>query len=197
MEEFMENKAAHSPETIIKRHLGEDLQNGIEHDAIITIMASAQEIYEFWRDLKNLPLFMKQLTSVEIKSSTHSLWKWKALRGQLDVEWESEITHDVPGSKISWRAKDGSTVSHAGAVSFFELPYNRGTAVHVHLSYHPPGGAVTDFLERIVGESPQRTMQEDLRRLRQLIEAGEIPTTEGQPRGGMEPTVNPAFYTHH
>ena len=105
--------------------------------------------------------------------------------------------HDVPGAKISWRATENSRVSSAGTVTFYELPYNRGTAVHVHLTYHPPGGAVTDLVEKIVGEAPQKMIMSDLRRLRSLLEAGEIPSIEGQPRGGMEPTVNPVLYTHH
>lgn len=186
-----------TPDYVLRRNKHEEIENGIEYDAVITIMAPAQQVYDYWRDLKNLPQFMKQLRSVEIKSSTKSHWIWQALRGQVEVEWDSEITHDVPGNKISWHAMEGSTVAHAGTVTFFDLPYNRGTAVHVHLSYRPPGGAVTDFIEKIVGESPQRVMMEDLRRLRNLMEAGEIPTIEGQPKGGMEPTVNPALYTHH
>lgn len=186
-----------TPEHVLRHHKFEEIENGIEYDAVITIMSPAEKIYEFWRDVKNLPLFMDHLESVDVINSTKSHWVWKALRGSVKVEWDSEIIHDVPGAKISWRAIEDSGVNNACTVTFHELPYNRGTAVHIHLTYHPPGGAVTDFIEKIVGESPQRMMMNDLRRLRSLIETGEIPTIEGQPRGGMEPTVNPALYTHH
>jgi uncharacterized membrane protein len=33
------------------------------------------------------------------------------------------------------------------------------------------------------GEEPNQTIREDLRRFKQLMEAGEIPTTKGQPSG--------------
>jgi uncharacterized membrane protein len=186
-----------APDYVIRRNKHEEIENGIEHEAVITVMVPPMKVYEFWRDVTNLPLFMEHLKTVEVKNSTKSHWVWKALRGSVEAEWDSEIVHDVPGSKISWRATENSSVSSAGTVTFFELPYNRGTAVHVHLTYHPPGGAVTDFLEKIVGESPHRMMMNDLRRLRCLLETGEIPSIEGQPRGGMEATVNPALYTHH
>ncbi len=178
-------------------HIADEIQNGIRFDSVITMMVPAEKVYAYWRDLKNLPNFMKHLSSIEITGSETSHWKWSVLKGQAEIEWDSEIVRDVPGALIAWRSKEGSTVAHTGEVSFRELPFNRGTEVRVLVNYHPPGGSVTDFLERILGESPQGELQEDLRRLRSLMEVGEIITVEGQSRGGMEETFNPKLYSHH
>ncbi len=161
--------------------LSDDIEDGIRHESVITILRPAEEIYKFWRDLTNLPRFMKHLASIEITGPETSHWKWKVLKGTAEVEWDSEIVRDVPGSLIAWRSKEGSTVAHTGEISFRELPFERGTEVRVILFYRPPGGLVTDFLGKILGESPARETSEDLHRLRTLLETGEIITTEGQP----------------
>ena len=186
-----ETQRQHTP------NLNDEIEGGIRHESVITIMASADDIYKFWRDLKNLPRFMKHLSGIEVTGPETSHWKWTVLKGSAEVEWDSEIVRDVPGTLIAWRSKEGSTVAHTGEVSFQELPFNRGTEVRVILSYHPPGGAVTDFIEKILGESPRSELQDDLHRLRSLMEVGDILTVEGQPRGGMEETFNPKFYSHH
>jgi len=66
-------------------------------------------------------------------------------------------------------------------VNFHEDPH--GTRVTVHLQYNPPGGKLGAAVAKMFGEEPNQTIREDLRRLKQLMEAGEIPTTEGQPSG--------------
>ena len=178
-------------------HAAGEIKDGIEHEAVTTIMAPAAQIYQYWRELNNLPTFMKNLKSIEVKSSRLSHWKWSALHGQVEVEWDSEITHDEANRLIAWKSTEGSTVAHTGEVSFDELPHGRGTEVRVILHYHPPGGKVTDFIERVLGESPTLIQQENLRRLRGLMEVGRIPTTEGQSRGGMPETLNPKLHGHH
>ncbi len=181
-------------ENRISKSTSEEIVDGIEHESVITVMAPASAIYNFWHDLRNLPNFMKNLTSIQVQDAKRSHWKWKVLRGHADIEWDSEITRDVPNSLIAWRSLEGSTCVHAGQVTFRELPHNRGTEVRVLLSYHPPGGRLTDFIEKVLGESPQRSTQDDLRRLRELIEVGLIPTTDGQSHGGLEETLNPKLH---
>jgi len=165
------------------------------HETVINIMRPAQDIYAFWRDLNNLPLFMKHLKSIQVQSPTLSHWQWKALKDRVEVSWDSEITQDIPGYMIAWRTLGDSQVTHAGQVTFEEQPFGRGTFVRVQLAYDPPGGALTHFLEKLMGESSEAVLRDDLRRLRQLMEAGEIATIEGQSRGGLEPKINPTI--HH
>jgi hypothetical protein len=51
------------------------------------------------------------------------------------------------------------------------------------MNYNVPGGRVTAALARLFGQAPEQLAAEDLRRLKQILETGEIATIEGQPSG--------------
>jgi uncharacterized membrane protein len=78
-------------------------------------------------------------------------------------------------------------VDTAGSVHFRELPHDRGTEVRVVLKYDPPAGKAGAALARLFGSSPESQVREDLRRLKQFMETGEVATTAGQPRGTCGP----------
>jgi hypothetical protein len=59
----------------------------------------------------------------------------------------------------------------------------RGTDVSVHFQYAPPAGQAGAFFATVFGGEPSQTIREDLRRLKQVLESGEIPrTSTGEPR---------------
>jgi uncharacterized membrane protein len=62
-------------------------------------------------------------------------------------------------------------------------PGGRGTEVHVVLRYDPPAGPVGAAVAKLLGEDPAGAIEEDLRHFKQVMETGEIPTTQGQPTG--------------
>jgi uncharacterized membrane protein len=68
-------------------------------------------------------------------------------------------------------------------------------AICVVLNYEPPAGQVGAALARLLGEEPEQQVDEDLRRLKQLMETGEIPTTAGQPTGPstIRPVDQPGY----
>jgi len=105
------------------------------------------------------------------------------------VEWDATIHNQIDGEMIAWRTLEGSPVQHAGSVWFKEAPAGRGTELKVELQYNPPAGIIGAAVASLWGKEPGQQIQEDLHRLKQLMEAGEIPTIEGQPRGrqGNEP----------
>lgn len=151
-------------------------------EASIAIDRSRDEVYRFWRDLKNMPRFMPRLTSVEEKADGTSHWVAR-MPGGPSAEWDAETFEDRPGELIAWRTLPGATVAHAGAVRFVDAPGKRGTAVRLEMGFDPPGGPIGALAASLFGELPRQQMQNDLRRLKQLLETGEIPTTEGQPSG--------------
>jgi uncharacterized membrane protein len=156
--------------------------SGIDVRRAFTIQKPAAELYEFWRNFQNLPQFMDHLQSVTITGETRSHWVAKAPAG-TSVEWDAEITDDRPNEMIAWRSLPGADVQNHGEVRFEELPHDRGTVVHVSLTYNPPAGVLGAAVARLFGEEPNQQVYDDLRRFKNLMEAGEIPTTEGQPRG--------------
>jgi len=155
---------------------------GVQVEEAVTINRSPVELYAFWRDFSLLPSFMKNLVSVEELDSCRSHWKAKAPAGRT-VEWDAEIINEIPGELIAWRTLDGADVVSAGSVRFKALPGGRGTEVRVRMQYEPPAGKVGSAVAWLLGQEPSQTIREDLRRFKQIMEACEVPTTDGQPRG--------------
>jgi uncharacterized membrane protein len=156
--------------------------SGIHVEESVTINHPAEDLYQLWRKLENLPRFMEHLESVERITDTLSRWRAKG-PGRMRVEWNAEIINDVPNELIAWKSVDGSDVVSAGSVHFDEAGPGRGTRVRVRLQYSPPGGKVGATVAKLMGRDPAAQIREDLRRLKQVAEAGEVPTTYGQPRG--------------
>ena len=148
----------------------------------VTINRPIADLYRFWRNLENLPQFMRHLESVEKVTDTISHWRAKGPAGTI-VEWDAEIHNEVPNQVIGWRSLEGADVVSAGSVNFDSAAGGRGTRVTVHLQYSPPGGKVGAAVAKLFGRDAETEIREDLRRFKQLLEAGEVPTTSGQPRG--------------
>jgi hypothetical protein len=53
----------------------------------------------------------------------------------------------------------------------------------VVMNYDPPAGRLGSIFATMFGEDADQQVREDLRRFKQLMEAGEVPTTAGQPHG--------------
>ena len=159
----------------------EYFERGIHVEESFTIMKSPEELYNFWHNFENLPHFMKHLESVKTLDEKRSTWVAKAPAGS-SVKWDAEIINDEPGKLIAWRSLAGAQVDNAGSIQFVDGG-DRGTEVKVTLEYVAPAGRFGKWVAKLFGEEPQQQVQEDLRRFKRLMETGEIPTTEGQPRG--------------
>ncbi len=147
----------------------------------IRINREAQELYRFWRELKNLPRFMQGLDSVESTSDERSRWRAPG-PGKRTLAWDVELSADEPGRRIAWCSLPGSEVFHCGSVRFEPARGGRGTLVRVDLQSAWPASGLLDRALRRFGGAEQRVKQ-DLRRFKQLVETGEIPTTHGQSSG--------------
>lgn len=144
-------------------------RHGSRVDASVVVMKPAAEVYRFWRDFENLPRFMTHLIDVDTTTDGRSRWTARGPLG-LQVQWEAEITADEPGRLIAWKSLTGSDVDTAGSVHFEQLPGMKGTAVRVELKYDPPAGKLGTALARLVGRNPQRQVEEDLKRFREVME---------------------------
>ncbi len=164
----------------------------VEHSVVID--RPAQQVYEYWRKLENLPSIMSHLESVTALDDRRSRWVAKAPLGS-HVEWEAEIVNDKPGERIGWHSLPGATVDNAGSVQFEALVgasqgsaqssgnqaagtaggvnLNSGsTRVHVALSYRPPAGPLGAAVARMFGEEPSQQIAEDLQKFKQSFESG-------------------------
>ena len=167
---------------------GVQTRNGaIPLTVTLTINRKPDELYRYWRDFSNLPKFMKHLDRIESNGERRSHWVAKGPAGST-IEWDAEITDDRPNEFIAWRSVEGSEVGHAGSIRFEPATGVRGTMVTVNMQYRPPLGTVGDAIAAWSGEDPNHTVKMDLRRFKQVMETGEVITTEGQPAGRKEST---------
>lgn len=158
---------------------------GVRARASVTVSESREKIYQFWRNLQNLPRFMQHLESVEPREDgKYSTWVAKGPAGKA-VRWEAEMINDIPNELIAWKSLPGSDVASAGSVSFQDAPGGRGTEIRVELQYNPPGGVVGAYVAKLFGRESEQEIRGDLARLKQYLEAGEIATTDGQPSGEL------------
>jgi uncharacterized membrane protein len=160
----------------------EYFERGIHVESAVTINRPAGELFAFWRDFANLPRFMHHLKSVQVLDERRSRWVAKAPAG-MSVQWDAEIINEEKDSLIAWRSTGSAEVDNAGSVRFVPAPQGRGTEVRVVVDYVPPAGKVGSIIARIFGEEPHWQIKDDLRRFKNITEAGEIPTTQGQPKG--------------
>jgi uncharacterized membrane protein len=109
-----------------------------------------------------------------------------------EVEWDAELIDDQPHRLIAWRSLEGADIPNAGVVRFVPAPGNQGTEVHVELSYDPPGGRVGALFAKLFGEEPQQQVASDLRRLKQVLEAGEVIKSDSSIYRGPHPAQPPA-----
>ncbi|HEX3282079.1 MAG TPA: SRPBCC family protein [Pyrinomonadaceae bacterium] len=149
----------------------------------IVINQTPEALYKFWRDLENLPRFIENLESVNPLDERRSHWVVKG-PGNTTVEWDAEIFNEKENELIAWRSLAGrAEVTNAGSIHFEKAPDGRGSKVSVTLNYNPPGGKPAVLLAKLFGDEPGQLIELNLRRLKRLVETGEIPTIEGQSSG--------------
>jgi uncharacterized membrane protein len=158
-----------------------DSDKRIRVEKTVTIFnKSPEELYKFWRNLENLPTFMKHLKSVREIDRTSSHWIANAPM-DTEVEWDADIVSEQENQLIAWASVEGADIDNSGFVRFQKAPQGRGTEVKVVIEYNPPAGNVGNAIAKLFGESPNQQIGDELRRFKMLVESGEISTTEGQP----------------
>jgi uncharacterized membrane protein len=167
-----------------------NIARDVHIETSIAIDKSAAELYSFWRDFENLPRFMRNLESVTETSELESHWVAKGIAGAR-VEWDAEIYNEKENELIAWRSLENADVVNAGSVRFQAGPEGHGTYVRVALNYNPPAGKAGATLAQLFGAEPSQLIKEDLRRFKQIMEAGEIASVDGQTSGRAEAAMEP------
>ena len=167
----------------VQEAIGTGTNQSIKVEKTVTINKPADELYRFWHNFEHLPTFMKHLKHVKVYNNRRSHWIANAPMGN-SVEWDADIIEDRENELIAWASVEGADIDNTGFVRFKPAPGNRGTEVKIVMEYSPPGGVVGATIAKFFGEEPEQQIGDDLRRFKMLMEAGEISTTEGQPRGG-------------
>jgi uncharacterized membrane protein len=141
--------------------------------ATITIGRPVEEVYAFIRDFGNFPRFMAHLDSVETHGEDRSRWRLRTIVGRL-LEWDVELVEDRPAELVAWRSLPGSTVESEGTIRLLRAPGGRGTEVHADIRYVARAGSFGVMIAKLLGLAPGQQAKADLRRLKQVLETGEV-----------------------
>lgn len=160
-----------------------------EHSVIIskalTINRPSSEVYAFFRDFSNQPKFMSHISSVEVRGN-RSRWHARGPAG-MEVSWEAELVEDRPNELVSWKSLEGAPLENEGSVYFIDAPGDRGTEIHVEIRYEPPLGLAGFPLAKLFGAIPEQKLENDLRRLKQILETGEVVHSTASIHSGPHP----------
>ena len=150
-------------------------ENGIRVTKSINIFAPIDEVYQFWRNFENFHLFMNHVKQITTRDDI-STWTVAGPAG-TSVELQSRVVQDIPNESIAWQTLPDSQVQSTGFVRFDE---NRdgSTRVTVQMIYLPPAGVVGHAVAQLFGVDPRQAMNDDLIRLKTLLEEGKASTDE-------------------
>jgi uncharacterized membrane protein len=145
-------------------------RRAVEVQKTITVAAPVEQVWQLWSNFEHFPRFMSHLR--EVRKSTENRSHWVALGPVgLPVEWDAIVTEWLPNELIAWKSVEGSMVETAGRVQFRPTP-DGNTEIDVHLSYTPPAGALGHAVASLFGADPKQAMDEDMVRLKSLLEEG-------------------------
>ncbi len=146
---------------------GEEEERGPIKESV-TVDRPRGEVYRFWRNLENLPRFMKYLESVTPAGMNRYHWIAET-PGKKRLEWDSEITEERENEFIRWRSVPGSQVETEGQVTFAQAPDGMGTEVTLEMTYHPPGEAESS-MGKLFHFVTSRFVRKELKRFKKLVE---------------------------
>jgi len=151
-----------------------DIQKSLHIDAPV------EQVYAFWSNYENFPLFMSNIREVEDLGSGRSRWSVRG-PGGAPLSWTARLMEQQPNAVIAWRSEPEAMLEHAGVVRF--RTEDAGTRVDLRFCYRPPIGRVGRAATELFGVDPRTKLNEDLGRLKALLEATVRSESHGQKPG--------------
>lgn len=155
-----------------KHNLPDPVKN-INIRTVLFVNRPSKEVYNFWRNLSNLPLFMEHIKSVKNIDETTSKWKASLPGNMGSIKWKAEIVKDEPGRLLGWNSLPGSTIENAGKVEFREA--DGGTELRVLISYRAPLGALGAGIAKLFTPAFEKMIENDIKSFKRYIETGARP----------------------
>ncbi|MDP5199061.1 SRPBCC family protein [Flavobacterium sp. DG2-3] len=152
-------------------HLMNDKSSNVNIRVTSVIDKPVGEVYDFWRNLENLPKFMNHLDSVRTISSTISEWTAKGPAGIGKVSWNAEIVRDEKNQLLSWNSIEESSIKNAGKVVFKSK--GRATEIDVTISYHAPLGIAGESAAKLLNPYFEKMVKDDISNLKVYLETGQ------------------------
>jgi uncharacterized membrane protein len=153
-----------------------DRRRAVDIQKTLFIQAPLDQVYAFWSNYENFPLFMSHVREVEDLGDGRSHWSVSG-PGGVPIEWNAALTQQTPNEVIAWRSEAGSMLENAGIIRF--VASGTGTRVDLRFCYHPPAGGAGQAVAELLGSDPRAKLNEDLGRMKSLLEA----TTRSESHG--------------
>lgn len=145
----------------------------------ITVNVAREKVYAFWRELSNLPKFMKHLEKVTETSRTESHWIANTPGNLIELNWKAEITHEEEGNYIGWQSAPSAMVDNAGKVEFTDTLNQIGTELHVEISYFAPAGSVGRGIASLFNGVFEKMIRQDIQSFKAYVEQADFRTYAG------------------
>lgn len=140
----------------------------------VLVGKARQEVYDFWRKLDNLPLFMEHLKSVEVLDHVRSRWSLKLPTDVAEVTWDAEIIYDEPGEMIQWQSAPGEHIFTSGKVRFVDTPEPDTTLIHVVIVYQPPAGGIGAGVAHLLNPVFQKMVEADVQNFKRYMDMSSV-----------------------
>lgn len=162
----------------IQRNKYTDKPESVNIQTTLIVNKPKQEVYDFWRKLENLPLFMKHLKSVKEVDDKKSHWEANVPGNLTTISWDAEIIKEEEGKLISWKSLPGATIENAGKVDFQDALGDQGTELRVVITYRPPAGKVGGGIAWLLNPVFRKMIENDIVNFKQYIETGFLTSIE-------------------
>lgn len=146
----------------------------------VTIKAPRSRIYDMWRDPDRLSDFMRDLSDVQV-SGDQVTWVIDGPSGRFAVE--TRLVEDRRDEALAWRSVEGAEIDIEAKVQLRDAPAGRGTEVEAHVAWRPHLGIVGQWAATLRGADPGMRGRQELKRLKMLLETGEIATSDNRKAG--------------
>ena len=157
-------------------------ETSLSHSVIM--MATPPDIYSFCKNAAKTALWIGGIREIPSARPSHVKDNSDPIMGIADAELR--VVDDVPEQHIRWRPVDPRRGCRDWVAELRlgdQAAAARGTLVTLTLRYKVHTGMIHSNAPQIIGADPQRHLSESLRKLKMLIEAGEIATVRGQSHG--------------
>lgn len=144
----------------------------------VTVDRPRDAVIGFWTDRERLDRALAEWATLEQLDDG----RWRCVANDPSgggTGWRAEITVDGPGT-LRWRVDDGP-VRQQGRVELTDAPQGRGTEIRTELRYR--SGPVRRMFGLAKGDEPDLALRDTLRRVKALIECGQVLDTRHDPSG--------------
>ncbi len=145
----------------------------------VTIDAPASRIYATFRDPAQIPRLLDGVAHVEPAGDGTFTWHLTPPVGDT-VQVATRYTVEREGEELVWESTLGDALAAGGHIRLHDAG-EHGTEVEMTLDWHPPSGLIGLAAQAVAGLGAETRARYALKRLKMLIETGEIATAARRP----------------